>query len=80
MNLHARRVTKAAEWGRLLALSLVWGDSLSSVAVAVNALPPFAIVAARVSIAAALPRFAALLEAPWQLPAASAARDFAASA
>ena len=80
MNPHAQRAMTATEWGLLLALSLMWGGSFFFIGIAVKTLPPFTIVAARVSIAAALPRFAALLEAPWQLPAASAARDFAASA
>ena len=42
------------EWGLLLLLSLLWGGSFFFVGVAVKELPPLTIVAARVSIAAAL--------------------------
>jgi drug/metabolite transporter (DMT)-like permease len=42
------------EWGLLLLLSVLWGGSFFFVGVAVKELPPFTIVAARVSIAAAL--------------------------
>ena len=42
------------EWGLLLLLSLMWGGSFFFIGVAVKALPPLTIVAARVSIAAAL--------------------------
>jgi drug/metabolite transporter (DMT)-like permease len=47
--------------GRLLPLplSLMWGGSFFFIGVAVKALPPFTIVAARVSIAATLLRLAA---------------------
>jgi len=42
------------EWSLLLLLSLLWGGSFFFVGVAVKALPPFTIVAARVATAAAL--------------------------
>ena len=42
------------EWGLLLLLSLLWGGSFFFVGVAVKQLPPFTIVALRVSIAAML--------------------------
>ena len=42
------------EWGLLLLLSVLWGGSFFFVGVAVKELPPFTIVALRVSIAAAL--------------------------
>jgi drug/metabolite transporter (DMT)-like permease len=54
MKAHAQRAMTATEWGLLLLLSLMWGGSFFFIGVAVNALPPFTIVAARVSIAAAL--------------------------
>ena len=44
----------AREWALLLALSVLWGGSFFFVGVAVKELPPLTIVAARVSIAAAL--------------------------
>ncbi|THD42377.1 MAG: DMT family transporter [Bradyrhizobium sp.] len=44
----------ATEWGLLLLLSVLWGGSFFFVGVAVKELPPFTIVAARVTIAAAL--------------------------
>jgi len=49
-----QRPMSAAEWGLLLLLSLLWGGSFFFVGVAVKELPPLVIVAARVSIAAAL--------------------------
>ena len=49
-----QRPMTALEWGLLLFLSLLWGGSFFFVGVAVKALPPFTIVAARVSIAAIL--------------------------
>ena len=54
MNANAQRAMTATEWGLLLLLSLMWGGSFFFIGVAVKALPPFTIVAARVSIAAAL--------------------------
>jgi drug/metabolite transporter (DMT)-like permease len=54
MNPHAQRAMTATEWGLLLLLSLMWGGSFFFIGVAVKTLPPFTIVAARVSIAAAL--------------------------
>lgn len=42
----------ALEWALLIALSLLWGGSFFFVGVAVKELPPFTIVAARVSLAA----------------------------
>jgi drug/metabolite transporter (DMT)-like permease len=50
----AQRPMTVSEWGLLLFLSLLWGGSFFFVGVAVKALPPFTIVAARVGIAAAL--------------------------
>ncbi len=49
-----QRPMTAREWGLMLFLSLLWGGSFFFVGVAVKALPPFTIVAARVSIAALL--------------------------
>jgi len=49
-----QRPMTAREWGLLLLLSLLWGGSFFFVGVAVKTLPPFTIVAARVSIAALL--------------------------
>jgi len=54
MNPDAQRAMTATEWGLLLLLSLMWGGSFFFIGVAVKALPPFTIVAARVCIAAAL--------------------------
>jgi drug/metabolite transporter (DMT)-like permease len=54
MNPDAQRAMTATEWGLLLALSLMWGGSFFFIGIAVKTLPPFTIVAARVSIAAAL--------------------------
>ena len=42
----------AAEWGMLVALSMLWGGSFFFVAIAVKELPPFTIVALRVGTAA----------------------------
>ncbi len=42
----------AAEWGMLVALSVLWGGSFFFVAIAVKELPPFTIVALRVGTAA----------------------------
>lgn len=42
----------AAEWAMLLGLSVIWGSSFFLIAVAVAELPPFTIVALRVSLAA----------------------------
>ena len=49
-----QRAMTPYEWGLLLFLSLLWGGSFFFVGVAVKELPPLTIVAARVSIAAAL--------------------------
>jgi drug/metabolite transporter (DMT)-like permease len=49
-----QRPMTAHEWGLLLLLSVLWGGSFFFVGVAVKQLAPFTIVAARVSIAAAL--------------------------
>jgi drug/metabolite transporter (DMT)-like permease len=54
MEVRVRAAMTATEWGLLLLLSLLWGGSFFFVEVAVKALPPFMIVAARVSIAATL--------------------------
>jgi drug/metabolite transporter (DMT)-like permease len=54
MNRGAQRPMTTTEWGLLLLLSLLWGGSFFFVGIAVKALPPFTIVAARVTIAAAL--------------------------
>ncbi len=50
----AQRPMTPFEWGLLLLLSVLWGGSFFFVGVAVKELPPLTIVAARVSIAAAL--------------------------
>ncbi|WP_058323711.1 DMT family transporter [Sinorhizobium sp. GL28] len=42
----------AREWGMLIMLSLLWGGSFFFIGIAVKALPPFTIVALRVSLAA----------------------------
>lgn len=47
------KVMGVREWGMLITLSLLWGGSFFFVGVAVKALPPFTIVALRVSMAAA---------------------------
>jgi drug/metabolite transporter (DMT)-like permease len=54
VEVRARAAMTATEWGLLLLLSLLWGGSFFFVGVAVKALPPFTIVAARVTIAATL--------------------------
>lgn len=46
------RPMPAADWGRLLLLSILWGGSFFFVGVAVRELPPFSIVTARVGLAA----------------------------
>ncbi len=46
------RPMPAADWGRLLLLSVLWGGSFFFVGVAVRDLPPFSIVTARVGLAA----------------------------
>ena len=51
---HPQRAMTATEWTLLLLLSLMWGGSFFFIGIAVKSLPPFTIVAARVSIAAAL--------------------------
>ena len=48
------RSMTATEWGLLLLLCLVWGGSYFYIGVAVKALPPFTIVAFRVTVGAAL--------------------------
>jgi len=47
------KVMGAREWGMLIMLSLLWGGSFFFIGIAVKALPPFTIVALRVSLAAA---------------------------
>ncbi|MGN7880492.1 DMT family transporter [Ensifer sp. 22460] len=42
----------AQEWGMLIMLSLLWGGSFFFIGIAVKALPPFTIVALRISLAA----------------------------
>ena len=54
MSIVQQRPMTSREWGLLLLLSLVWGGSFFFVGVAVKELPPLTIVAARVTIAAAL--------------------------
>ncbi|MGO4619193.1 DMT family transporter [Ensifer sp. 2YAB10] len=58
------KVMGAREWGMLIMLSLLWGGSFFFIGIAVKALPPFTIVALRVSLAAltllAFVRFAGL--------------------
>ncbi len=49
-----QRAMTTGEWGLLLLLSLLWGGSFFFIGVAVKELPPLTIVAARVSLAAAL--------------------------
>ena len=48
---HAK-VMGAREWGMLILLSILWGGSFFFIGIAVKALPPFTIVALRVSLAA----------------------------
>ena len=50
----AQRPMTPFEWGLLLLLSVLWGGSFFFVGLAVKQLPPFTIVALRVSVAAAL--------------------------
>ncbi len=52
MSVPPSRPMTAAEWGLLLALSVLWGGSFLFVGVAVRDLPPFTIIAARVGLAA----------------------------
>lgn len=47
-----RKSMGAAEWGLLVALSVIWGGSFFFTGVAVRELPPFTIVALRVGLAA----------------------------
>jgi drug/metabolite transporter (DMT)-like permease len=54
MAARPQRAMTPAEWGLMLLLSLLWGGSFFFVGVAVKELPPLTIVAARVSLAAAL--------------------------
>jgi drug/metabolite transporter (DMT)-like permease len=54
MTVRQQRAMTASEWGLLLLLSLFWGSSFFYIGVAVKELPPFTIVAARLTIAAAL--------------------------
>ncbi len=42
----------AADWGRLLALSLLWGGSFLFVEVALQGMPPLSVVWGRVALAA----------------------------
>lgn len=44
---------RSGDWGRLLALSVLWGGSFFFIAVAVKAVPPLTLVTLRVSLAAA---------------------------
>jgi drug/metabolite transporter (DMT)-like permease len=53
MNAPINRTMTAAEWGLLLFLSVLWGGSFFFNAIAVAAVPPFTVVAARVVIGAA---------------------------
>ena len=53
MSATVNRTMNPTEWGLLLFLSLLWGGSYFFVGVAVTALPPFTIVAARVVLGAA---------------------------
>ena len=48
------RSMTATEWGLLLLLCIVWGGSYFYIGVAIKALPPFAIVAFRVTVGAAI--------------------------
>lgn len=52
-NLATGKIMSAREWGMLIALSVLWGGSFFFVGIAVKALPPFTIVALRVTLAAA---------------------------
>jgi drug/metabolite transporter (DMT)-like permease len=54
MSAAQQRPMTSSEWGLLLLLSLLWGGSFFFVGVAVKELPPLTIVAARVTLAAAL--------------------------
>jgi drug/metabolite transporter (DMT)-like permease len=54
MSVAQQRPMTSSEWGMLLLLSLLWGGSFFFVGVAVKELPPLTIVAARVTLAAAL--------------------------
>jgi drug/metabolite transporter (DMT)-like permease len=54
MSVRQQRAMTASEWGLLLLLSLFWGSSFFYIGVAVKELPPFTIVAARLTIAATL--------------------------
>jgi drug/metabolite transporter (DMT)-like permease len=47
-----RKTTLALEIGLLLLLSLIWGSSFTLIKVAIQTIPPFTMVAARVTIAA----------------------------
>ena len=50
----ARKPMTAAEWGLLVALSILWGGSFFFASVALRELPPLTLVALRVGIAAAI--------------------------
>ena len=50
----AEQTTLALDIGLLLLLSLIWGSSFTLIKVAVPTIPPFTMVAARVTIAAIL--------------------------
>src|SRR5437764_1212256 len=54
MSVAQQRPMTATEWALMLLLALLWGGSFFFVGVAVKQLPPLTIVAARVSMAAAL--------------------------
>ena len=52
MDVRINRSMTSAEWGLLLALSVLWGGSFFFVGVAVRELPPLSVVALRVGLAA----------------------------
>jgi drug/metabolite transporter (DMT)-like permease len=58
MNMHAQAISRPIrlthEIGLLLLLALIWGSSFTLIKVAIPTIPPFTMVAARVSIAAVL--------------------------
>ncbi|WP_285961915.1 DMT family transporter [Pseudomonas tohonis] len=50
--MNTQQVMGAREWGMLVALSILWGGSFFFVGIAVQELPPFTIVMARIGLAA----------------------------
>ncbi|MGY2050612.1 DMT family transporter [Methylobacterium sp. JK268] len=52
MDPASRRPMTASDWGLLLVLSVLWGGSFFFIRVALDALPPFTIVALRLALAA----------------------------